>query len=207
MTLNHYWTGWGRRAAASALLLAPAAAWAAEGEGAAEGGGGVMGSLGLDPKTLAVQVFAFILLYILFRAFLWKPILGLLETRQAEVATIYSEADHARATAEAARKDYEIRMAKADEESRERIATALAQAAEMKDEIINSAREQADRIVLAGRENVRQEMDKARVQIRDSATRMAVDVAGRIIQREMDPAAQRALVDQFIDGAGAGGPQ
>jgi F-type H+-transporting ATPase subunit b len=208
MTLKHDWRRWGQRAAASALLLAPVAAWAAEGEGAAEGGGGgILGSLGLDPKTLAVQVFAFIILYILFKAFLWKPILGLLETRQEEVAGIYSQAESSRAAAEAARKDYEVRMAKADEESRERIATALAQANAMKDEIVNSAREQADRIILSGRENVRREMEKAQVQIRDTAAKMAVDVAGRIIQREMDPAAQRALVDQFIDGAGAGRTQ
>jgi F-type H+-transporting ATPase subunit b len=207
MTLNHYWKRWGRAAAAGALLLAPAAAWAAEGEAGAEGGGGVLGSLGLDPRTLAVQVFAFLILYFLFKRFLWAPIMGLLDARQEEVSTIYSDAEQARATAEAARKDYEVRMAKADEESRERIANALAQAATMKDEIINSAREQADRIVVAGRENVRSEMEKAQVQIRDSAARMAVDVAGRIIQREMDPAAQRALVDQFIDSAGAGRPQ
>lgn len=207
MTLKHEWRRWGHRAAASALLLAPAAAWAAEGEGAAEGGGGVMGSLGLSPKTLAVQAFAFLILYLLFAKFLWKPILGLLEARQEEVAGIYSDAESSRAAAEAARTDYEARIAKADEESRERIATALAQANAMKEEIINSAREQADRIVLAGRENVRREMEKAQVQIRDTAAKMAVDVAGRIIQREMDPAAQRALVDQFIESAGAGRAQ
>lgn len=206
MTLKHEWRRWGHRLAASAFLLAPLAARAAEGGEGAEGGG-VMGSLGLSPKTLAVQAFAFLILYFLFAKFLWKPILGLMEARQEEVAGIYSDAESSRAAAEAARKDYESRIAKADEESRERIATALAQANAMKDEIIDSAREQADRIVLAGRENVRREMEKAQVQIRDTAAKMAVDVAGRIIQREMDPAAQRALVDQFIDSAGAGRAQ
>jgi len=205
MTFNIYRNGWGRWTAA-ALLLLPTAARAAE-EAGAEGGGGILDLLGLNPRTLLVQAFAFLILYFLFRKFLWQPILGLMDTRQEEVSDIYAQAEAARTAAENARKDYEVRMARADEESRERIATALAQANTMKDEIIENAREQADRIVLAGRENVRREMEKAQVQIRDTAARMAVDVAGRIIQREMDPAAQRALVDQFIDSAGTGRAQ
>lgn len=204
MTLKHSMERWGWSLAASMLLFMPVAARASEEEG---GGGGVMGSLGIDPRTLIVQAFAFLILYLFFVKFLWKPVLGLMESRQEEVAGIYSDAESSRAAAEDTRKDYEARIAKADEESRERIANALAQANAMKDEIINGAREQADRIVLAGRENVRGEMEKAQVQIRDTAARMAVEVAGRIIQKEIDPAAQRALVDQFIESAGSGRAQ
>ena len=42
--------------------------------------------------------------------------------------------------------------------------------------IIDKARQEADRISAAGNENVRQEMEKAQVQIRDTASRMAVDL-------------------------------
>jgi F-type H+-transporting ATPase subunit b len=191
------------------VLATNAAAWAQEGEGAghgAEGGedGGLLGSLGIHWKTVLVQAFAFILLYLLFRKFLWGPLLDLLDSRQREVTGLYAGAEEAKATADTMRRDYEERLARADEESRERIATALNQASQMKEEIINSAREQADRIVTAGRDSVRQEAEKAQVQVRDTAARMAVEVAGKIIQREMDPSAQRALVDQFIDSAGNG---
>jgi len=186
--------------------FANASAWAVEaaetGEGHGGGGGGVLGALGIDPRVVLVQLFAFVLLYWLFKKFLWTPVLNLLNDRSAEVATIYGGAEQARESAETLRRDYEARIAAADEESRERIAAALAQAGAMKEEIISSAREQADRIVTAGRDSVRQEAEKAQVQIRDAAARMAVEVAGKIIQREMDPAAQRALVDQFIDSAG-----
>lgn len=201
--IDRAWKHWGPRALAIGLMtLTTAMAWAAE-EGAAHGeGGGLMGSLGIHWKTVATQAFAFILLYLLFRRFLWGPLLALLGSRQQEVATIYGDAEQARQASETMRREYEAHLAAADEESRERIAAALTQAAVLKEEIMTSAREQADRIVTAGRESVRQEAEKAQVQIRDTAARMAVEVAGKIIQREMDPAAQRALVDQFIDSAG-----
>lgn len=170
-----------------------------------EAGGGVIGALGLDPRILLTQLFAFILLYLLFRKYLWGPVLNLLEDRQEEVATIYGDAEQARSESENMRRDYEARLARADEESRERLAATLAQANAMKDEIIASAREQAERIVTTGRESVRMEAEKAQAQIRDTAARMAVDLAGRIIQREMDPAAQSALVDRFLDSAGGAG--
>jgi F-type H+-transporting ATPase subunit b len=181
------------------LLAVGATAWAEE---AAAESGGLMGTLGISPKTVIGQLFAFVLLYLVFRKYLWGPILGLLASRQQEVQHIYGDAEAAQARAEAARLEYEAQLAKADEVSRERIAAALVQANAMKDEIIANAREQSDRIILSGRESVRMEMEKAQVQIRDSATRMAVDLAGRIIQKEIDPTAQRALVDQFIDGVG-----
>lgn len=199
--MDRAWKRWGLRALPLGLAaLTTATAWA-QGEEAHDGG--LLGSLGIHWKTVATQAFAFILLYLLFRKFLWGPLLALLSSRQTEVATLYGDAEQARQASEAMRRDYESRLAAADEESRQRIATALAQANAMKEEIIAGAREQADRIVTAGRESVRQEAEKAQMQIRDTAARMAVDVAGKIIQREMDPAAQSALVDRFIDSAGS----
>jgi F-type H+-transporting ATPase subunit b len=174
----------------------------AAGEGGHEAAGGLLGTLGIHPLTVASQFFAFIILLILFKYFLWGPILALLDSRRTEVADIYESAEAARSAADTARKEYESRLAQADEESRQRIAEALAQANAMKEEIIANARQQSDRIISAGNESVRQEMEKAQVQIRDSATKMAVDLAGRIIQQNINAESQKSLIDRFIEGVG-----
>jgi F-type H+-transporting ATPase subunit b len=158
--------------------------------------------LGLDPRTVIAQALAFILLLWALKKVLWGPVLAIIAERQAEVATIYTDAEASKSAADAARKEYEARLALADEESRKRIADALAQANTMKDDIIANARQQADRIIASGNENVRQEMEKAQVQIRESATRMAVDLAGRIIQQNITAESQRSLIDRFIEGVG-----
>lgn len=198
-TLNQIGHRWA--AAAFACLLC-GSAFAEEAEKAAAKPTGVLGSLGLDPRTVFVQALAFILLLWALKKFLWKPILTIIAERQTEIADTYAAAEEAQAKALAAQTDYEARLAQADEESRKRIAEALTQASAMKDEIIASARQQADRIVASGHENVRQEMEKAQVQIRESATKMAVDLAGRIIQQNITPESQRSLIDRFIEGAG-----
>lgn len=196
------------RLSAAALVWAVGVSAFAEetGGGGAAGGakpaGGLLGTLGLDPRTLLAQLFAFIILYLLFRKYLWGPILALLESRRTEVADIYSDAEDAKSAAETARKEYESRLALADEESRKRIADALAQANTMKDEIIATARQQAERIIASGNETVRQEMEKAQVQIRESSTRMAVELAGRIIEQNITVDSQRSLIDRFIEGVG-----
>lgn len=183
------------------LLFFGAAAWAEEATEEA-GGGGLLGTLGIHWKTVLGQLFAFAILYWLFKKYLWGPVLGILKSRQDEVKAYYSDAESARSAADTARKEYESRLAQADEESRQRIAEALSQANAMKEEIIANARQQADRIITSGNETVRQEMEKAQVQIRDSATKMAVELAGRIIQQNINAESQRSLIDRFIEGVG-----
>lgn len=191
-----------RLATALCVFSVGAAAWAEEAAKESGGGGDILGTLGIDWRTVIGQLFTFALLYWIFKKYLWGPVLAILQTRQQEVHSIYSSAEDAQAKAESARKEYEARLAQADEESRKRIAEALTQANVMKDEIIASARQQADRIIASGNETVRQEMEKAQVQIRESATRMAVDLAGRIIQQNITAESQRSLIDRFIEGVG-----
>jgi F-type H+-transporting ATPase subunit b len=183
-------------------LIVCSAGFAQEAAAAEAKPSGLLGSLGLDPRTVIAQALAFILLLWALKKVLWGPVLAIIAERQAEVATIYTDAEASKSAADAARKEYEARLALADEESRKRIADALAQANTMKDDIIANARQQADRIIASGNENVRQEMEKAQVQIRESATRMAVDLAGRIIQQNITAESQRSLIDRFIEGVG-----
>lgn len=183
-------------------LLVCSTGFAEEAAGAEAAPSGLLGSLGLDPRTVIAQALAFIILLWVLKRVLWGPVLAIIAERQHEIANTYSRAEEAKAIADAARKDYEARLAQADAESRQRIADALAQANTMKDEIIANARQQADRIVASGNDKVRLEMEKAQVQIRDASTKMAVELAGRIIQQNITVESQKSLIDRFIEGVG-----
>ncbi|HEY3415154.1 MAG TPA: F0F1 ATP synthase subunit B [Armatimonadota bacterium] len=183
-------------------LIVCSAGFAEEAAGSEAKPGGLLGSLGLDPRTVIAQALAFIVLLWVLKKVLWGPVLSIIAERQTEVADIYSVAEQAKAAAETARKEYEAHLAAADEESRKRIADALVQANAMKDEILANARQQADRMIASGNESVRQEMEKAQAQIREASTRMAVELAGRIIEQNITVDSQRTLIDRFIEGVG-----
>jgi F-type H+-transporting ATPase subunit b len=189
---------------AAALLAFPAFASAAE-EGGEHGAAasGPLAALGVDPRTVIVQLLAFLVMFWLFKKFLWGPILGVIEQRQTEVEGVYRDAETVRDEALSARKDYEARLARSEEDARQRINEALQQAAALKDEIIDNARAESDRIIASGEETVRQEAEKAMTTLRDEVARLSVGAASKIVQHELDPETHRMLVEDFISGAGS----
>lgn len=181
----------------------PAFCRASEGGAEGEESGGPLAALGLDFRTVFVQFLAFLVLFWLFRKFLWGPILGILEQRQTEIEAMYHHAEEARDQALAARKDYESRLARSEEEARQRINEAVKQATALKEEIVANARAESDRIIAAGQETVRQEAEKAMVALRDEVARLAVGAAGQIVRKALDEDAHRVLVEDFIEKAGS----
>lgn len=177
-------------------------AWASAEESAHGGDSGLLSSLGIDPKLILLQLFAFVLLLLLLRKFLWGPMLSLFDQRQQDVDTMIREAEDKHKAALQEFEEYGKRLAASDEEARKMIQAALEQAAQQKNEILEDARQKADQIIANGVEQVKREREMALAELRDLVATLATGAAGRIVQTQMDPAAQRALVDDFIESAG-----
>jgi F-type H+-transporting ATPase subunit b len=193
----------GRLIGTGLVLGVPILCRAAEEGGHGEEPAGPLAALGLDFRTVFVQFLCFLVLFWLFKRFLWGPILSILDQRQTEVETMYRLAEEARDGAINARKEYEAKLARSQEEARQHINEAMKQATALKEEIVANARAESERIVAAGQEAVRQEAEKAMVALRDEVARLAVGAAGEIVRRNLDEDAHRALVDDFIAKAGS----
>jgi len=183
-------------------FVAGSNAWASEEAAGHAEEGGLLTSLGIDPKLILLQLFAFVLLLLLLRKFLWGPMLSLFDQRQQDVDTMIREAEDKHQAALQEFEEYGKRLAASDEEARRMIQAALEQAAQQKNEILEDARQKADQIIANGVEQVKREREMALAELRDLVATLATGAAGRIVQTQMDPAAQRALVDDFIESAG-----
>ncbi len=128
--------------------------------------------------------------------------LSLFDQRQQDVDTMIREAEEKHQAALQEYEEYGKRLAASDEEARKMIQAALEQASQQKNEILEDARQKADQIIANGVEQVKREREMALAELRDLVATLATGAAGRIVQTQMDPAAQRALVDDFIESAG-----
>lgn len=162
---------------------------------------GIFQQLGLDPKLILSQAVSFVVVYLLLRKFLFGPIGKMIQKRNEEIGRRLTSAEEAEAQMIRIRSGYEERIAQIETEARDRIQEAIRMAHEARDEIIRQGREQAEKVLERARREIELEKKKALLEIREHVAEMAVLGAEKILRSQLDEAAQRRLVEQFIEEA------
>lgn len=147
--------------------------------------------------TLIAQAIAFVALIWLVATKIWPPLLAAIEERQKKIAEGLAAADNSQKA-----------LAEAEARANDELKTARSKA----NEIIEQAHQRANQIVEAARhdaveEGVRQKAiveadiaasaNRAREDLRKQVSQLAVSGAEKLIRREIDPAAHKALLDEL----------
>ncbi len=155
--------------------------------------------LHIDPMTLAIQIAGFVLMLLVFRAFLFKPVRHMLDARRAEVSSQYEEAEKRLATADELKAEYEQHLASIEEEMRVRINEALKEGQRMRDEVVSDARERAAAMIEKAELELRQERDKALVEIKQKVVDLTIQATSKLVEQTLDRAQHDKLILSFID--------
>jgi F-type H+-transporting ATPase subunit b len=157
-----------------------------------------MGALGLDAWGLAVQLVAFIVFVYLFWRYALGPITNMLDERSSRIAESMAAADKMRQELAATTARNEEILG----EARRQAQQIIAQAREVGDATVARAQkeagEQADAYLARAQATLRQETEQARLQLRQELADLAVMAAGRIVKKELDPAAQSRLIEETL---------
>ncbi len=167
----------------------------------------IANTLGLNVPGLIWHAINFIVLLVLLRLVLYKPVVGMLDARAQRVRESMEQADAARRAAEQAeadrqallaetRREAEQIRARADQQAKRILADAEARAHERQ----QLAEQQAE---VAARQIEERVMAQVRLQLAD----LVVTAVERVTRGALDANAQRGLVQQFLttNGAGDGG--
>ena len=163
-----------------------------------------MDKLGLNLGYLLLQIFNFLILFVVLRVWVYKPILGLLDKRRQ---TIAQGLEDARVAAEA--------RANAEKEASKIIAEAQTEAGK----VVREANERAEKVALEIKAGAEAEVVKARegalAELELERTRMLGDLRGQIaalsiaatqklVGEALDEKRQHALLDEFFSGVKSG---
>lgn len=151
-----------------------------------------------DPRVLIVQGLGFLLLLLVFKMFLFKPIMDVLDARRSEIDSQFDSAAAERKQADELKAQYEQHLASIDEEMRAKIAQALKEGQAMREEIINDSRAQAESILLKAQAEITRQKDIALAELKTKVTDLTINAAGKLINKELDDEKHRELVGQFI---------
>lgn len=152
-----------------------------------------------DLRVVLVQAIGFILVLVIFKLFLFKPIAAILDARRREVEEQFERAETQRRTADEFRTEYERHLAQIDQEMRAKIAEAVKEGQTMREEILSDSRTQADIILSKTQEEIRRERDKALFELKSTVAGLTIEAASKLIQQNLDTEAHRQLVSRFID--------
>ena len=162
-----------------------------------------MGALGINAWGLAVQIVAFLVFIWLFWKYALGPITNMLDERSRRISDSMQAAERMKQELAAASTRNEEILA----EARQQAQQIITQAREVSDATIaraqQEASEQAEEYLARAQATLRQETDQARLQLRQELADLAVMAAGRIVRRELDPAAQSRLIEEALAEASA----
>ena len=164
-----------------------------------------MEALGITPFGLIAYTVNFLILVVLLRLLLYKPVLGMLEKRKQKIVDGLQAAERAEQQAAAQRKDFEAQLQTARHAAQEEARGAAEGAERLRQEILSAARQEAEEIKLEAREETQRERALMEEELQRQSGELAIAIAQRLIGEAADAEAQRRVVDRFISELEAGG--
>lgn len=156
----------------------------------------------IDFWRIIAQICNLLILVHFIKKFLFDKVAAILLARQAATEAIYTDAEAARAEANAMKAEYEQNMATARQQAAELLQTATQTAQQRTDEMLDAARRDAAALKAKAEADIAQERKKAVNELKDQIGGIAMDIAGKVVERELDPADHAALIDEFIKDVG-----
>lgn len=148
-------------------------------------------------KTLAT-IGVFLILFPVIKSFFVTPLKQAIDERNSDLERTFSEAEELRAEMQQMRANYEKQLERTQAEAREQIQSSIREAQNLRQTLMAEATERADQMVDKAQQEIAAERDKVVTQLRTQVTDLALTAAERVIGQNMDTAANRRLVDDFI---------
>ena len=163
-----------------------------------------MEGLGINLGYLLVQVFNFLIIFVILAAWMYKPLLNMMQERRETIAKGIEDARIASEARENAEKEAEEILAKAQQEAGKIVREATDRGEQVRTEI----KEAADSEIVKMREDAvadaQQEKDKILGELRGQVAALSIAAAQKIIGESLDEKRQHALIDDFFSGIKTG---
>ena len=156
----------------------------------------------LDGWTFLAQICNLMIQLLIFKKFLLKPIRQVIADRKAKADSEIADAQKLRTEAEAMKAEYEQNLQNARAEANQIVARAQKTATARGEEIVGEARAQAAALKQKAEADIAQERKKAVNEVKDEIGGMAMEIASKVVEREIKEADHKDLIDEFIKNVG-----
>ena len=161
---------------------------------------GASGSDLIKPNlgTIFWTTLTFLIFVFLLGRFAWKPLIGALDARESSIRDSIDNAKRDRDDAERVLAEHKQLVAEAHRERAAAMAAGQEDAERLKGEILDEARKQREQILAQTQAQVQAGLRQAKAELREVAVDLAISAAGKLLDKNLDDAAQRQLVERHL---------
>ena len=143
-----------------------------------------------------------VVLFLLLRTFLYKPVRKFMQDREAKFAREREQIDASRTAADSLKAQYELSMKNAKLEA-EKLAEAKLNSAEHEaEDLRKKAKQDAQVLLTDAMAQAVTERDGLLSDLKSQTAELAVDIAGKILEREVKQEDHQRIIDSFFDKVG-----
>ena len=143
-----------------------------------------------------------LLLFFIFKIFLYKPIKKTIAARQAALDEQYQAASEAKEDALLQKQRWEDKMQNAQQDADHLLKKAVTNAECRSDQILSDAKEKADGIIRQAGIEAKLERKKAEASIKQEIIDISSCLTEKMLEREIRTEDHRELIDSFIEKIG-----
>ena len=151
---------------------------------------------------IVVSLLNLLILFLIVKKFLFKPVKKVLDTRQEKIDAKYSDAEIALNNARESERELNAKLSEAHKTADDILKEATLQAENRKDNIVKEAENEAGIIIRQAKINAELEKKKAEDDIKDQIVDVSSALTEKLIEREINTEDHRRLIDSFISEMG-----
>ena len=156
----------------------------------------------LDGWTFLAQICNLMIQLVIFKKLLLNPVKKVIAERKAKADNQIADAEKLRTEAEAMKAEYEQNLQNARTEANQIVAAAQKTAAARSEELLGEARAQAAALKQKAEADIAQERKKAVNEVKDEIGGIAMEIASKVVEREIKEEDHKDLIDEFIKNVG-----
>lgn len=153
-------------------------------------------------SSMILQLISTLLLFFILRHFLYKPVSKFMNDRKEGIQSDIDDAKTLKSEAIELKSEYELKINEAKTEGQKIIEDSRKRGEEIKQDIVNEARVEANSIMEKARVEIEREKEKALEEIKLQAGEMAILIASKVIDKNLDMNLQKDMIDKFVDEVG-----
>jgi F-type H+-transporting ATPase subunit b len=157
-----------------------------------------MDQLGINGPLLIAFVINFLLLFGLLSFVLYKPVLKMLDERQAKIKESMEQAEAIKQQSERTEQDIKAQMQEAQKEAQKIVAQATQIGEQLENEAKEAARVEAENMINKAKVEIERQREKDIEELRSQFADIAILAADKVIKETLDKDKHRKLIEEVM---------
>lgn len=152
--------------------------------------------------TMIVVSGAFLILMLLIKKFAWGSITEILKQREDKIANDLDSAEQARINAANLEQERQKKLLGSKSEAAEIIKQARENGDQTRQKVLKETNEEVSRLKNKAKQDIDLQQAEALAGVKEDVATLSLQIAKKILEKELSPDAHTALIDSYIEDLG-----